>query len=136
MITRARAYQLRALIEQAATSLPDEDALEGIELFPVWAAGVTYTADTRIRYGGKLYRVVQAHTSQADWLPDSTPALYTEVAKPGEIPVWKQPTGAQDAYNTGDLVHYPDADGPVYQSTIDNNVWSPEAYPAGWEVVA
>lgn len=135
MITRARAYQLRALIEQAATSLPDEDALEGIELFPAWAVGVAYTADTRIRYGGKLYRVVQAHTSQADWLPDSTPALYTEVAKPGEIPVWRQPTGAQDAYNTGDLVHYPDADGPVYRSTIDGNVWAPDAYPDGWEVV-
>ena len=136
MITRARAYQLRALIEQAAVSLPDEDALGGIELFPTWAAGVAYAADTRIRYEGKLYRCVQAHTSQADWLPDSTPALYTEVAKPGEIPVWRQPTGAQDAYNKGDLVHYPDADGPVYRSTIDGNVWAPDAYPAGWEVVA
>lgn len=134
MITRARAYQLRALIEQAAASLPDEDALSGIELFPAWAAGVAYTADTRIRYEGKLYRVVQAHTSQADWLPDSTPALYTEVAKPGEIPVWRQPTGAQDAYNTGDLVHYPDKDDPVYRSTIDGNVWEPGVY--GWEVVA
>lgn len=136
MITRAKAYALRALIEQAAASLDDGDALEGIELFPAWAAGTAYAADTRIRYGGKLYRVVQAHTSQADWLPDSTPALYTEVARPGEIPVWRQPTGAQDAHNTGDLVHYPDADGPVYRSTMDSNVWAPDAYPAGWEVVA
>lgn len=134
MITRARARALRKLIEQAAVSLPDEDALSGIELFPAWAAGTAYAADTRIRYGGKLYRVVQAHTSQADWTPDATPALYTEVARPGEIPVWKQPTGAQDAYNTGDLVHYPDADGPVYRSTVDANVWEPGVY--GWEVVA
>ena len=134
MITRARARALRTLIEQAAVSLPDEDALGGIELFPVWAAGVTYAADTRIRYDGKLYRVVQSHTSQADWTPDATPALYAEVAKPGEIPVWRQPTGAQDAYNTGDLVHYPDEDGPVYRSTVDANVWEPGVY--GWEVVA
>ena len=133
---REHAYKLRDLLHKAAASLPDEDALEGIELFPAWAMGVAYTADTRIRYDGKLYRVVQAHTSQADWLPDSTPALYTEVARPGEIPVWRQPTGAQDAYNTGDLVHYPDADGPVYRSTMDSNVWAPDAYPAGWEVVA
>ena len=133
---REHAYKLRDLLHKAAASLPDEDALEGIELFPAWAMGVAYTADTRIRYDGKLYRVVQAHTSQADWLPDSTPALYTEVAKPGEIPVWRQPTGAQDAYNKGDLVHYPDADGPVYRSTMDSNVWAPDAYPAGWEVVA
>ncbi len=84
MITRERAYALRALIEKATVSLPDEDALDGIELFPAWTVGVAYTADTRIRYDGKLYRVVQAHTSQADWTPDATPALYTEVAKPGQ----------------------------------------------------
>lgn len=84
MITRARARALRALIEQASTSLPDEDALEGIELFPTWSADTAYAADTRIRYEGKLYRVVQSHTSQADWLPDITPALYAEVAKPGQ----------------------------------------------------
>ena len=136
MTPQEKARALRPLIERAAVSLDDEDALEGIELFPAWAVGVAYIAETRIRYDGKLYRVVQAHTSQADWLPDSTPALYTEVAKPGEIPVWKQPTGAQDAYNKGDLVHYPDVDGPVYRSTMDGNVWAPDAYPQGWEVVA
>lgn len=60
-------------------------------------------------------------------------ALWTEVAEPGAIPVWKQPTGAQDAYMTGDKVHYPDADGSVYISTVDNNVWSPDAF--GWEII-
>lgn len=132
---REHALKLRAMIEKASVSLPDEDALEAVELFPAWAADAVYAADERIRYGEKLYRCVQAHTSQADWTPDATPALWTEVAKPGEIPVWKQPTGAQDAYNKGDKVHYPDANGAVYESTIDNNVYSPEAYPAGWRVV-
>lgn len=134
MITRAKAYALRALIEQAAVSLDDESALDGIELFSAWTAGVDYAAEVRVRYDGKLYRCVQAHTSQEGWKPDQTPALWTEVAKPGEIPVWKQPTGAQDAYNTGDKVHYPDADGPVYISTVDANVWEPGVY--GWEVMA
>lgn len=135
MISRAKAHALRALIEKAAVSLSDEDALEAVELFPLWAAGVAYAVDARIRYEDKLYRCVQAHTSQDGWEPPAVPALWTEVAKPGEIPVWKQPTGAQDAYNTGDLVHYPDADGPVYRSNIDNNVWSPADYPQGWEMV-
>ena len=54
------------------------------------------------------------------------------MAEPGTIPIWKQPTGAQDAYMTGDKVHYPDADGPVYVSTVDNNVWQPGVY--GWEL--
>ena len=134
-MTREHAYKLRDMIHKASAYLVDEDALDAVELFEPWRPDTAYTAGQRLRYGDKLYRVVQGHTSQADWTPDATPALYTEVAKPGEIPVWKQPTGAQDAYNTGDLVHYPDADGPVYRSTIDNNVWSPDTYPAGWEVV-
>jgi len=135
MISREKARALRALIVKASASLTDEDALDGIELFPLWRIGIAYEADQRIRYEDKLYRCVQAHTSQSGWEPPATPALWTEVAKPGEIPVWKQPTGAQDAYNTGDLVHYPDADGPVYRSIIDNNVWSPADYPNGWEEI-
>lgn len=135
MITRQRAHQLRALIEKASASLEDTDALDGKELFPAWAKGTAYDVDDRIRYDGKLYRVVQAHTSQADWLPPDVPALYTEVAAPGEIPIWKQPTGAQDAYKTGDKVWYPDKTGSVYRSLIDGNVWSPVDYPQGWEIV-
>ena len=135
-MTREKALHLRAMIEKASVSLPDEDALEAIELFPAWEIARLCKVGERLRYSGKLYRCEQEHTSQADWTPDKTPALWTEVAKPGEIPVWRQPTGAQDAYNKGDRVHYPDADGPVYESTIDNNVWSPEAYPAGWEEVS
>lgn len=126
-----RARQLKPLIYKAAESLTDGDALDAVELFPAWAEGVTYAVGQRIQYGGKLYKCVQAHTSQADWTPDATPALWTEVAKPGEIPVWKQPTGAQDAYMAGDKVHYPDAEGPVYVSTVDSNVWEPGVY--GWE---
>lgn len=135
MITRQRAHQLRALIEKASASLEDTDALDGKELFPAWATGTAYAVDERIRYDGKLYRVVQAHTSQADWLPPDVPALYTEVAAPGEIPIWKQPTGAQDAYKIGDKVWYPDKTGSVYRSLIDGNVWSPVDYPQGWEKV-
>ena len=134
-MTREHAYRLRDMIRKASASLEDGDALEAKELFEPWQPDTSYTVDQRLRYGDKLYRVVQGHTSQADWMPDATPALYTEVAKPGKIPVWRQPSGAQDAYNTGDKVHYPDADGPVYESTVDNNVWSPADYPAGWKIV-
>lgn len=134
-MTREKALHLRAMIEKASVSLPNEDALEAVELFPAWAVDTAYAADQRVRHGGKLYRCVQAHTAQDGWEPPNVPALWTEVAKPGEIPVWRQPTGAQDAYNKGDRVHYPDADGPVYESLMDANVYSPEAYPAGWRLV-
>lgn len=132
---RSHLLKLREMIEKASVSLADGDALEVTELFPAWAAGTPYSVDQRARYENKLYRCVQAHTSQADWTPPATPALWTEVAKPGEIPVWKQPTGAQDAYQAGDKVWYPDVDTTVYESTINNNVWSPEAYPQGWKAV-
>lgn len=132
---RSVLYKFREFIEKGATSLSDTEALEAVALFPAWAVGVAYAKDERVQYDGKLYKVVQAHTSQADWTPPTVPALFTEVAKPGEIPVWKQPTGAQDAYNKGDKVHYPTADDPVYESLIDANVWSPNDYPQGWKVV-
>ena len=132
---RSELYKIRAMIEKAAVSLGDDDAIEAAELFPAWAVGVAYSVGERVQYDGKLYKVVQAHTSQADWTPPTVPALFTEVAKPGEIPVWKQPTGAQDAYNKGDKVWYPDVNTTVYESVIDSNVWSPNDYPQGWKVV-
>lgn len=127
MISRTRAYALRAMIEKASISLSDEDALQAIELYPAWAEGVAYAVDDRIRYNGVLYRVVQAHTSQADWTPDITPALFTVVSLE-EFPEWVQPTGAQDAYNTGDKVTY---NGSHWISTVDANVWAPGVY--GWD---
>ena len=132
-LNRKTLKHIRALIEQAAKSLSDEDALTGIELFPAWQVDTLYEVNDRIRYNGKLYRVVQTHTSQEQWPPDLTPALWTEVAEPGTIPVWRQPAGAQDAYMQGDKVHYPDENGPVYISIIDYNTWAPDVY--GWDLV-
>ena len=132
---RSELFKIREMIEKASASLPDADAIEAAELFPAWAVGLAYSVGERVQYDGKLYKVVQAHTSQADWTPDKTPALFAEVAAPGEIPVWKQPTGAQDAYNKGNKVWYPDVNTTVYESVIDSNVWSPNDYPQGWKVV-
>lgn len=131
-MTRTELLKIRRLIEKASASLPDTDALEAVELFPMWEVGHAYNAGDRVRYDGKLYRCNQGHTSQEDWTPDVTPALWTNVAEPGTIPVWVQPTGAHDAYMAGDRVHYPDAGSPIYVSTIDNNTWPPNVY--GWEL--
>ena len=130
---REHVYELRTMMHKAAASLGDGDALEAVELFPAWAVGLAYAAGARVRYGARLYRVLQPHTSQPDWTPAAAPALFAEVAKPGEIPVWRRPLGAQDAYGRGDRVRYPDENGAVYESLADGNVWSPEEYPDGWE---
>lgn len=126
-IERARA--LRPYIEKAATSLTDEDALQAVELFPQWVIDHAYVVGERLQYNGVLYRVVQAHTSQADWTPDITPAMFVVVSL-DEWPEFVQPTGAHDAYNKGDKVTF---EGKHYISLIDGNVYSPTAYPAGWQ---
>lgn len=127
-MTRAKAKQLRQLIEQLAVTMSDETALTGVELFPMWAIGRSYTIGDRVQHGGTLYKCVQAHTSQADWTPDATPALWVVVSIE-EYPEWVQPTGAHDAYNTGDKVSYK---GKHYVCTIDGNAYAPDVY--GWDL--
>ena len=129
MTLTERARELRPYIEKAATNLPDEDALQAVELFPQWVTGHAYAVDERLQYKNVLYRVVQAHTSQADWTPDITPALFVTVSL-DEWPEFVQPTGAHDAYKKGDKVTF---NGKHYISLIDANVYSPTAYPAGWQ---
>lgn len=125
---REHLYKIRQLMNQAAEALSDEDALKGPELFRPWRPDTEYQINQRIRHGGKLYRVVQDHTSQSDWTPDVSPALYTELANPAEEwPEWKQPLGAQDAYNKGDRVSHNEK---RWISDGDGNVWEPGTY--GW----
>ena len=81
---RSHALKLRAMIEKAAASLPDEDALEAVELFPVWQTDTAYTVGMRVRDGGELFKCIQSHTSQADWRPSITPALWQKVETPGQ----------------------------------------------------
>lgn len=129
MITRNHAYKLRKLIEQSATTLNDADALEGIELFPLWKDYAEYQVGDRIRYQDILYKCVQAHTSQPSWTPDLTPALWVRVSI-DEFPEWIQPLGSEDAYRIGDKVSH---NGKHWISTIDANVWEPSVY--GWDEI-
>lgn len=78
-ITPQRAAKLRPVIEAAATSLPDSEAATAVELFPAWAYPVSYAVGNRVSDGGKLYKCQQAHTSQADWNPAATPALWVVI---------------------------------------------------------
>lgn len=128
-MTRGKAKQLRQLIEQLAVTLDDETALTGVELFPAWAVGMAYAAGDRVQHDGTLYKCAQAHTSQADWTPDATPALWVTVSL-DEYPEWVQPTGAHDAYNIGDKVSY---NGQRYICTTDANVYAPGVY--GWDLI-
>lgn len=99
-----------------------------------WMEGEKVEVGWTRTFGGKTYECLQAHQTQADWTPMATIGiLWKEVVIVVEIPVWKQPTGAHDAYKKGDRVHFPTINDPVYESLIDNNSWSPTSYPAGWK---
>lgn len=133
------AEQFRKAVQLFAASLDDEKALEIATIYEPWQIGKSYSAGELLTYGEnsvgdpQLYRVVQAHTSQGDWTPDKTASLYDAIGldKAG-YPIWSQPTGAHDAYNAGDVVDY---NGTLYRSLIDGNVYAPDDYPAGWEIV-
>lgn len=128
--------QLRKAIQMFARSLTDEEALEIATVYPRYEADKSYSVGDFFTYGvndvgdPQLYKVVQAHNSQNGWIPSENPSLYEPIGLNSEgYPVWSQPSGAHDAYNTDDIVDY---NGKLYKSLIDGNVYSPEAYPAGW----
>ena len=135
------AEQLRKALQMFAATLADEKALEIAAVFPVWSPDQYYTAGTVISYGTnpvgdpQLYKVAQSHMSQSIYPPGSgTESLYTAFGLDDSgYPIWAQPSGAHDAYNKGDVVNY---NGTLYESLIDGNVWSPDAYPAGWKAVS
>ena len=131
-----KARRLRSTIEILAENLDDEAAIDAVELFPNWAVGTKYEKDERVRYNGALYKVLHPHTSQEDWAPDTASSLFARVLIPDPevIPVWEQPDST-NPYMKGDKVHYPTADDDIYESTVDNNVWSPVDYPDGWKIV-
>lgn len=126
-----QAEKYRQLINKAAMSLTDEDAAYAPMIFEYWEQDRYYNAGERVCYVGRLYKVLQAHTSQADWTPDVATSLFAEVLipDPGVIPEWVQP-GSTNPYMMGDKVRHNEK---VWVSTIDNNVWEPGVY--GWDEI-
>lgn len=122
---------VKRMLANSTESLSDEDALNVAALFPTWVSkmGQAVNVGERYWYDGKLWKVIQQHTVQDDWTPDTAASLFVEVSIE-EWPQWVQPQGAQDAYMIGDKVTF---EGVHYVSLIDNNVWSPSDLPSGWE---
>ena len=116
-------------------SISDAVALKMPDVFPEWSdASVFYRKDMKLTYNGVLYKVLQDHTSQASWTPAASPSLFAKVLVTGDEatpPEWQQPDST-NAYMTGDRVTF---EGHIYESLIDNNVWSPIAYPQGWKLI-
>ena len=135
----ANTIELLALAGQIATkdlilagTLTKEQMLKLVDVYPKYESGKAYKIGDVLAYNGQMFEVVQAHTSQEDWLPSTTASLYKNKTPSVVIPNWVQPIGSSDAYKIGDKVIF---EGKTYESLINANVWSPTAYPAGWKVV-
>lgn len=132
------AEQFRRALQMFTANLDEEKALEVATVFPAYVVGKAYIVGEYFTYGvnsvgdPQLYKVVQPHTSQADWKPDIATSLYKAVGvtKDG-YDEWSRPAGAHDAYNKGQIVDYK---GTLYISLVDGNAYSPDEYPAYWEV--
>lgn len=130
--------QIGRALQMFAQTLTSEQAMEVATIYPPYVVGKAYAVGEFFTFGKndvgdpQLYKVVQTHTSQEDWIPSNTPSLYEPIGLSEEgYPIWSKPSGAHDAYNMGDIVDY---NGILYQSLIDGNVYSPDEYPSGWKM--
>lgn len=135
------ALEMRKALQMFVGTLDADTQLDKVleipSVFPAYEVGRAYTTKEVFSYGvnsvgdPQLYQVLQSHTSAEQWTPDTATSLYKKIGATDDgYPEWVQPLGATDAYNTGDIVSY---NGKLYRSTIDGNIWSPGAYPTGWE---
>lgn len=118
----------------AAEITDDEIAYDIQDIYDDWEIGISYKKDQYVKYHMILYKILTDHTSQRDWTPDKMHSLYAKVLidPTGEtIPEWERPNST-NAYMTGDKVKFEEH---IYESLIDNNIWSPSAYPAGWKLI-
>lgn len=127
---------IQSAIKYARQIADDAEALNVKFLYKEFNKQIGRTLDVGeyIQYNDKLYKVLQAHTVQENWTPEAAPSLFAEVLTDptGQtILDWVQPNST-NPYMIGDKVKY---EGVIYESLINNNVWSPAAYPAGWKQI-
>ena len=132
IVEQARA--IRKSMDTATANLTDEQAIEVMGLYMPWGIDEDVNAGDIRRYDGKLYRCLQAHTTQAQWKPAVTPALWVEVVAEGEYREIKDNMLPTEAFALGEIGWY-STKNRLYKSLIDNNVYTPVTYPAGWEAV-
>ena len=133
-LDNAISLQSQLLQTMVLNNVTDEQAYIMKSLYRNWSGeNIEYKKDEKVQYNNKLYKVIQDHTSQAGWTPDTQKSLFVEIAPPEiEYPDFKQPTMSEDDYNIGDKITY---NGKKYISIINANVWSPDNDSSGWKLI-
>ena len=132
-MTRSEAVKLRALVEQAAASLPDREASEGAALFPKMKHdGSLIKAGTRINWHGTLKQAAVDLWDTETNDPDNAPTLWEKVMYRDGIRIIPETITVTSAFSKGEQGWWGDA---LYESLYDNNVYTPAAWPAGWVLI-
>lgn len=125
------------LAARAVSGAADGTALiAGEEQIPTWRQRdySSVPVGTPYKWQGQVYKLWQQHdaTNQPDWSPDKAVSLWDicHTSNPAAAKDYQAPQGSRGLYQTGECCLY---GGHVWQSKIDNNSWTPDAYPAGWE---
>lgn len=109
----------RLLIAQQINTLTVDDntALRMTAFYPEWAADTEYTIGYKVQRNGRLWRALQAHTSQAGWEPENAASLWAEICESHagtlEDPI---PYSGNMALESG---KYYSQDGKIYRCTRD-----------------
>lgn len=109
----------------------DKIALHMVDFFQTWESkiGKLVSKDERLSYKEKLYKVLQPHTVQSDWTPDTAVSLYVEVSIE-EWPEIPEYITAESAWMKGQKGTWK---GEHYICNMDNCVWNPEQLPSAWD---
>lgn len=130
-ITRAQALRLRAILEEAAASMDDKTVSEAAMLLPsLRQDGSLVKAGTRVNWGGTVKRAAADLWDTEENDPDTAPALWEDIDYRQGIRIIPAVITAGTAFAKGEQGWWGDR---LYTSNQDGNVWTPEAYPAGWE---
>lgn len=128
-----KARKLRPYIVQASASLDDASASNAAELFPVLKQdGSLVRTGTRINWHGTIKRAANDLWDTEANDPDNAPTLWEDIAYKQGYRIIPETFTAGTAFAKDELGWWGDV---LYKSLIDANVYTPEAYPAGWEVV-
>lgn len=130
-MTKQEAKAFIASLVKLRELATDEMSLQAPNIYPTWKTENNYTLGERVLYNNTLYKVIQGHISQENWMPDVATSLFAKVLIPdiNIIPAWEQPDST-NSYMSGDKVTHKDK---TWISEIDNNVWEPGVY--GWKEV-
>lgn len=131
-MTRAEALRLRAIVEQAAESLDDQTVSTAPTLLrKLKQDGQLVTAGTRINWGGTVKRAAVDLWDTSGNTPDAAPTLWEDIDYRDGYRVIPSVITAGTAFALDELGWW---GGKLYKSKLAANVYTPEQYPAGWEV--